>query len=81
MNRSFLTDGQKWFLIIVGSTCFVIFFLVFIIQSFSSGGASFQTPEQQQASIYDNCVRQAYNYTSGEAEIKSIDQCMEIYGR
>lgn len=74
-----LTDGQKWFILLVLGGCFLFFFITFVVQSFSMDGGTYKTPEEVRATAYHDCISQA-EFFYDEAEIKAISQCEALYG-
>lgn len=72
-----LSNGQKWFLVIMFGIA-MAFFIIMISWQMKPIG-SFSDPAQDLADRYHHCVQQAAGFLSGDNQAVALHTCKEIY--
>ena len=73
-----LSQGQKWFIIIVLCLSMSFFIITTALTMFPPRN-SFSTPDAQRMSQYIRCISQAGSNFYGDAEKQAVMQCMQLF--
>lgn len=73
----YLSNGQRWFIVIMLSFS-ISFFIISTALTMFPPNDSYMTSEDKKMSSYESCVKQASVSLYGESEKQALSQCIQL---